>query len=135
VLATIARRIGGTPGQVIFKWAHAKGLVVVTTTERRTRLDEYLAVVHLRAFPSPPLPHSKQFWLTDPPRAIADLTQDEIEAIDKAGALGPPSPALVRAWEMVRTALARRAALGTMVVLLIVLFLHRLGWLALPCAH
>jgi hypothetical protein len=49
VLATIARRIGGTPGQVIFKWAHAKGFVVVTTTSRRTRLREYLDVVHLRA--------------------------------------------------------------------------------------
>ncbi len=131
MLATIAHRIGGTPGQVIFKWAHAKGFVVVTTTERRTRLDEYLAVVHLRAF----LPPAKSFWLTDPPRAIADLTQDEIEAIDKAGALGPPSPALVRAREMVRTARARRAALGTMVVLLVVLCLRRLGWLGLPCAH
>jgi hypothetical protein len=52
VLATIARRIGGTAGQVIFKWAHAKGFVVVTTTSRRTRLHEYLDVVHLRASPS-----------------------------------------------------------------------------------
>jgi diketogulonate reductase-like aldo/keto reductase len=56
VLATIAQRIGGTPGQVIFKWAHAKRFVVVTTTERRTRLDEYLGVFHLRAFPPTP-PH------------------------------------------------------------------------------
>lgn len=53
VLASIARRIGGTPGQVIFKWAHAKGFVVVTTTSRLTRLHEYLDVVHLRASPSP----------------------------------------------------------------------------------
>ncbi|KAH9056898.1 NADP-dependent oxidoreductase domain-containing protein [Lactarius vividus] len=112
VLSTIARRIGGTPGQVIFKWAHAKGFVVVTTTERRTRLDEYLAVVHL-----------------------PDLTKDEIDAIDRAGALGPPSSALVRARELVRTERARRAALGTMVVLSVVLFLRRLGWLAFPCAH
>ncbi|KAI9459696.1 NADP-dependent oxidoreductase domain-containing protein [Lactarius psammicola] len=112
VLATIARRIGGTPGQVIFKWAHAKGFVIVTTTERRTRLDEYLAVVHL-----------------------PDLTSDEIEAIDKAGALGLPSSALVRARELVRTSRARRVALGMMVVLLVVLFLRRLGWFGLPCAH
>ncbi|KAH9033515.1 NADP-dependent oxidoreductase domain-containing protein [Lactarius pseudohatsudake] len=108
VLSTIARRIGGTPGQVIFKWVHAKGFVVVTTTERRTRLDEYLAVVHL-----------------------PDLTKDEIDAIDRAGALGPPSSVLVRARELVRTERARRAALGTMVVLSVVLFLRRLGWLAL----
>ncbi|KAH9160221.1 2,5-diketo-D-gluconic acid reductase [Lactarius sanguifluus] len=113
VLSTIARRIGGTPGQVIFKWAHAKGFVVVTTTERRTRLDEYLGVVHL-----------------------PDLTKDEIDAIDRAGALGPPGSALVvRARELARTERARRAALGTMVVLSFVLLLRRLGWLALPCAH
>jgi len=68
VLATIARRIGGTPGQVIFKWAHAKGFVVVTTTARRTRLDEYLGVVDL-----------------------PDLTRGEVEAIDEAGAKGPPA--------------------------------------------
>lgn len=114
VLATIARRIGGSPGQVLFKWVHAKGFVVVTTTERRSRLDEYLAVVHL-----------------------PDLTPDEIEAIDKAGALGPPPPssALARTRELVRTPRARRAALGTMAVLLVVMFLRRLGWLGLPCAH
>ena len=58
VLASIARRIGGTPGQVIFKWAHAKGFVVVTTTSRLTRLHEYLDVVHLRASPSPISLHS-----------------------------------------------------------------------------
>jgi len=67
VLRTIARRIGGTPGQVIFKWAHVKGFVVVTTTARRARMDEYLRVFHL-----------------------PDLTPDEVEAIDKAGAQGPP---------------------------------------------
>jgi diketogulonate reductase-like aldo/keto reductase len=49
VLATIARRIGGTPGQVLFKWVHAKGFVVVTTTAKRTRMEEYVGVVHLRA--------------------------------------------------------------------------------------
>jgi|SRR5712671_6271064 len=48
VLATIARRIGGTPAQVIFKWVHAKGFVVVTTTASRTHLDDYLHVVELR---------------------------------------------------------------------------------------
>jgi diketogulonate reductase-like aldo/keto reductase len=52
VLQTIARRIGGTPGQVIFKWAHAKGFVVVTTTAKPARMDEYLSVFHLRASPT-----------------------------------------------------------------------------------
>jgi len=68
VLDNVARRIGGSWGQVIFKWAYAKGFVVVTTTERRARMEEYLDVFHL-----------------------PDLSQDEIEAIDRAGALGPPS--------------------------------------------
>jgi len=70
VLAAIARRIGGTPGQVIFKWAHAKGFVVVTTTARRARMDEYLRVVHL-----------------------PELTPGEVEAIDQASAQGPPGVA------------------------------------------
>ena len=61
VLAAIARRIGGTSGQVIFKWAHAKGFVVVTTTARRARMDEYLRVVHLRAFPLPQSSPSSSF--------------------------------------------------------------------------
>ncbi|KAH9958932.1 Aldo/keto reductase [Russula dissimulans] len=72
VLATIGRRIGGTPAQVIFKWVHAKGFVVVTTTARRTRLDDYLRVVEL-----------------------PDLTPEEVEAIDEAGLEGPPEPASV----------------------------------------
>jgi len=67
VLATIARRIGGTPVQVIFKWVHAKGFAVVTTTTKRTHLDDYLRVIEL-----------------------PDLTPEEVEAIDKAGAEGPP---------------------------------------------
>ena len=142
MLATVAQRIGGTPGQVIFKWAHAKGFVVVTTTERRTRLDEYLAVFDLRAFPSPS-PLSRPGWLTHrAPRWLAGLTPDEIEAIDEAGALGPPSDALEQIMKPVRTLLLRRwtpramrVALGASVVLLVVMFLRRLGWLALLCVH
>ncbi|KAA1478082.1 Aldo/keto reductase [Dentipellis sp. KUC8613] len=68
VLATIAKRIGGTPAQVIFKWVIAKGAVVVTTTSKESRLKEYLAVVDL-----------------------PDLTADEIAAIEEAGAKGPSS--------------------------------------------
>ncbi|KAI0029460.1 Aldo/keto reductase, partial [Vararia minispora EC-137] len=52
VLARFAERIGGTPAQVIFKWVLAKGAVVVTTSTRRSRLDEYLAAPSLRTSPS-----------------------------------------------------------------------------------
>ncbi|KZV68439.1 Aldo/keto reductase [Peniophora sp. CONT] len=68
VLDRIAARIGGTPAQVIFKWVLAKGAVVVTTSTKRERLDEYLA--------TPSLP---------------DLTAEEIADIEAAGAKGPPS--------------------------------------------
>jgi len=120
VLATIAQRIGGTPGQVLFKWAHAKGFVVVTTTERRTRLDEYLAVFHL-----------------------PDLTPDEIEAIDKAGVKGPPlvrvefgfSCILTLPQTLVPSRRKRRVARGAMSILLVVLFWRWLGWPGLAWAH
>ncbi|KAI0315333.1 NADP-dependent oxidoreductase domain-containing protein [Amylostereum chailletii] len=72
VLAKLSKRIGGTPTQVIFKWVLAKGAVVVTTSSKRERLDEYLA--------APSLP---------------DLTADEIAEIDAAGA-NPPSA--LRSW-------------------------------------
>jgi len=116
VLATIARRIGGTPGQVIFKWAHAKSIVVVTTTARRTRLDEYLNVVHL-----------------------PDLTSEEVEAIDEAGAKGPPSAASMPSWWLRPLSCARTTApirvLQCVLTLLIVIMLlcrYCLGWPALP---
>ena len=47
VLATISKRIGGTPAQVIFKWVLAKGAVIVTTSSKTERLQEYLAVADL----------------------------------------------------------------------------------------
>jgi len=56
VLPTIAQRIGGTHAQVIFKWVLAKGAVVVTTSSKRERDAEYLAVASLRTYlSSPPL--------------------------------------------------------------------------------
>lgn len=68
VLATIAKRIGGTPAQVIFKWVLAKGAVIVTTSSKTERLQEYLAVADL-----------------------SDLTPEEVAAIDEAGAKGAPT--------------------------------------------
>ncbi|KAI0057693.1 Aldo/keto reductase [Artomyces pyxidatus] len=63
VLAQLARRIGGTPGQVLFKWVLAKGAAVVTTTSKSARIGEYLASVEL-----------------------PDLLPEEVVAIDGAGA-------------------------------------------------
>ncbi|THV02968.1 Aldo/keto reductase [Dendrothele bispora CBS 962.96] len=67
-LKAAADRLGVTPGQVVFLWVKAKGAVIVTTTSSRERCEEYLDVGDL------------------PP-----LTKEEIIAIDKAGANGPPS--------------------------------------------
>ncbi|KAK7468934.1 hypothetical protein VKT23_003429 [Stygiomarasmius scandens] len=63
-----AERLGITPTQVIFLWVKAKGAVIVTTTSSKEHCEEYLQVGDL------------------PP-----LTKEEIAAIDKAGANGPPS--------------------------------------------
>ncbi|KDQ62686.1 hypothetical protein JAAARDRAFT_468440 [Jaapia argillacea MUCL 33604] len=64
-VAAAAKRLGATPGQVIFKWVESKGVVIVTTSSRKERLEEYLAVADIPA-----------------------LTSAEIAAIDQAGASG-----------------------------------------------
>jgi len=74
VLDTIAKRINGTPVQVIMKWVEAKGVVIVTQSSKKEHMAEYLAVADL---PS--------------------LMDEEIAAIDEAGAKGPPQPARRRA--------------------------------------
>ncbi|TFK52297.1 Aldo/keto reductase [Heliocybe sulcata] len=68
-LAAAGNRIGATPVQVIFKWVQAKGVVLVTQSSKKEHLQEYLAVADL-----------------------PDLTEEEIAAIDEAGAKGPPQP-------------------------------------------
>ncbi|KZV68442.1 Aldo/keto reductase [Peniophora sp. CONT] len=65
VIARVAERIGGSSAQVLFKWALAKHVVIITTSEREERLKEYLATFKL-----------------------PDLTDDEIAEIDKAGKEG-----------------------------------------------
>jgi hypothetical protein len=68
----------------------------------------------------------------------ADLTPEEMEAIDKAGAMGPPGPTLSLALRVLSCAhQARvRAAFGLLVMLFIVVFWHRVGLFAMmPCAH
>ncbi|VDC04226.1 unnamed protein product [Peniophora sp. CBMAI 1063] len=65
VIARIAERIGGSAAQVLFKWALAKRVVIITTSEREERLKEYLATFKL-----------------------PDLTDEEIAEIEKAGKEG-----------------------------------------------
>ncbi|QRV92641.1 aldo/keto reductase family protein [Ceratobasidium sp. AG-Ba] len=69
VLANIAARLGpkATPAQVIMQWIRAKGVVVVTTTSRKERIQEYLGIF-----------------------GLPDLTEAEIIEIDEA-AREPPS--------------------------------------------
>ncbi|KAG6863825.1 hypothetical protein C0991_002858, partial [Blastosporella zonata] len=43
-----AKRLGVTSNQVLFAWAKAKGAVIVTTSSKKGRLEEYLAVGDLR---------------------------------------------------------------------------------------
>ncbi|KZT27438.1 Aldo/keto reductase [Neolentinus lepideus HHB14362 ss-1] len=68
-VAAAAKRLGASPVQVILKWVQQKGVVIVTTSSRKEHLTEYLAVADL-----------------------PDLTDEEIAAIDEAGAKGPTSP-------------------------------------------
>jgi diketogulonate reductase-like aldo/keto reductase len=53
-IAAAAKRLGATPAQVIFLWARSKGVAIVTTSSKRERLKEYLAVGDLR-MPSGPI--------------------------------------------------------------------------------
>ncbi|KAJ7673514.1 Aldo/keto reductase [Mycena rosella] len=71
-VAAAAKRLGITPTQVILLWVKSKGVVIVTTSSSKAHLEEYMAVGDL------------------PP-----LTDEEIAAIDEAGAKGPPSAAVV----------------------------------------
>ncbi|KZT39501.1 Aldo/keto reductase [Sistotremastrum suecicum HHB10207 ss-3] len=66
VLEKIGKRIGATPAQVVLSWVKSKGVVIVTTSSKKERLQEYLAVADL------------------PP-----LTLEEIAEIEEAGAKGP----------------------------------------------
>ncbi|KIY71994.1 Aldo/keto reductase [Cylindrobasidium torrendii FP15055 ss-10] len=73
VLDRIASKKNLTPAQVIQLWVLSKDIVVVTTSSKKERLEEYLAVLD-----------------------ASPLTDEEIEAIEAAGAKGPPSTLLAR---------------------------------------
>jgi len=51
-----------TPGQVLFKWLESKEAIAVTTSSKKSRLEEYLAAANL-----------------------PDLTPEDVKAIDDAG--------------------------------------------------
>ncbi|KAF9013176.1 Aldo/keto reductase [Cyathus striatus] len=65
-LADAAKRLGASPTQVLFLWVKAKNTVIVTTSSSKQHLQEYFSVGDL---PS--------------------LTDEEVKAIDDAGAKGP----------------------------------------------
>ncbi|KAJ3523348.1 hypothetical protein NM688_g8745 [Phlebia brevispora] len=67
-----AKRLEITPTQVILSWVRSKGVVIVTTSSTKEHMQEYLEVADL------------------PP-----LTDEEIAAIDEAGAKGPPTLSLI----------------------------------------
>jgi len=70
VTERIGARIGATPAQVILSWVKSKDIVIVTTTSRKERLQEYLAVGDL-----------------------SPLTADDIRELEAAGAQGPKTMA------------------------------------------
>lgn len=87
----IAKRLGVSDDQVLLAWTKAKGAVVVTTSSKKERLLGYLNAGDLGAFLPPFLPHPLAFCL-DPNGPLTlphqtDLTDEEITAIDEAGAL------------------------------------------------
>ncbi|PAV19557.1 Aldo keto reductase [Pyrrhoderma noxium] len=63
-LAKIGARLGATADQVLMAWAHAKGVVVVTTSSKESRLRGYLSAADL------------------------PLTKADIAEIDAAGVIG-----------------------------------------------
>ncbi|KAJ7926160.1 NADP-dependent oxidoreductase domain-containing protein [Mycena leptocephala] len=66
-VAAAAARLGISSTQVLLSWVRAKGVVIVTMTSNKDRLEEYLAVGDL-----------------------PQLSDADIAAIEEAGAKGPP---------------------------------------------
>ncbi|KAG6917417.1 hypothetical protein DXG01_002686 [Tephrocybe rancida] len=95
-IAAAARRLGITPNQVIFAWVKAKGVVIVTTSSKKERLEEYLAVGDL---PS--------------------LTEEEIAAIDEAGAKGPSRTLAQRGRSNQRASLGKIKCLDDMIEIIV----------------
>ncbi|KAJ7079742.1 NADP-dependent oxidoreductase domain-containing protein [Mycena belliarum] len=99
-VAAAAKRLGITPTQVILLWVQSKGVVIVTTSSSKAHMEEYMAVGDL------------------PP-----LTDEEITAIDEAGAKGPPS-AVVRGGKVVSRSPMAVVATCTTLIFLAYLFMR-----------
>ncbi|KZT08249.1 Aldo/keto reductase [Laetiporus sulphureus 93-53] len=65
-LYAITQRLNAKPEQVLLAWARAKGVVVVTSSTKRERMDTYIQAGDI------------------------ELTDEDVAAIDKAGEAGPP---------------------------------------------
>ncbi|KZO95386.1 Aldo/keto reductase [Calocera viscosa TUFC12733] len=61
----IAERLGVAPEQVLLAWIKSKGAVILTTSSKKERLERYQGVADI------------------------DLTEEDVEAIEAAGAKGP----------------------------------------------
>jgi len=61
----IADRLGVAPEQVLLAWIKAKGAIILTTSSKKERLERYQGVADI------------------------DLTDDDVAAIEEAGAKGP----------------------------------------------
>ncbi|KAI0770185.1 Aldo/keto reductase [Fomes fomentarius] len=70
-----AQRLNATPTQVLLSWVRSKGVAIVTTSSNKEHLREYLDITNL---PS--------------------LTDEEVAAIDEAGAKGPSTTLIARLW-------------------------------------
>ncbi|KAL1409302.1 hypothetical protein Q8F55_003281 [Vanrija albida] len=81
----IAKRLGAKPEQVLLAWSKAKNAVILSTSSKKSRLQDYLAVGDI------------------------DLTEEDVKAIDEAGIKGGPGRTGYK--EYLRRA-ARATALG-----------------------
>lgn len=51
VVKDIAEKAGASESQILLKWVRQKGAVIITTSSKKSRLKEYLAVEDLRKLP------------------------------------------------------------------------------------
>ncbi|KAF8905134.1 NADP-dependent oxidoreductase domain-containing protein [Mucidula mucida] len=98
IIEAIAKNRNATPAQIIQLWVSSKDIVIVTTSSKKERLQEYLAVADL-----------------------APLTREEILAIEEAGAQGPPS-AITAVGRRVKTNM-HNTIVGFAVLVMLVLFI------------
>lgn len=71
-----------TPAQVIFAWVLAKGVVIVTTSSKKERLEEYLEVGDIGTSPLHLYWGQKSHEILP---CLAPLTKEDVDAIDEAG--------------------------------------------------